>query len=157
MICCCTETPYDQSDGRTPQPLTTPGSKFAPTKLLDPNDTLLTLPQVSMLPVVVGLCAFTFCRLQSTMKLPLLSVQLRVTFGLPNAAAAPPGMRSDGFAFASRLPTLAPCRYLPALTLSAVLPVPKTSYAAPTRGVMSLYPVTPGVFGKLTPGKKVLA
>ena len=29
-------------------------------------------------------------------------------------------------------------RYLPQLNFTAVLPVPKTSYAAPTRGVMSL-------------------
>src|SRR5262245_7711660 len=110
-----------------------------------------------MLPVVVGLCAPVFCRLQSTTKLWLLSVHVRVTFGLPNAAAVPPGIRSEGFAPETRLPTLAPCRYLPTLTLSAVLPVPNTSYAAPMRGVMSLYPVTPGVLGKLTPGKNVLA
>src|ERR1700730_3440634 len=110
-----------------------------------------------MLPVVAGLCANGFVRLQSGTKLPLVSVHVRVADGLPNVAAAPPGMRSDGFAPDTRLPTLAPCSYLPPLTLSAVLPLPKTSYAAPIRGVMSLYPVTPGVFGKLTPGKKVLA
>ncbi len=111
---------------------------FAPTKLLDPNATLLIPPQVSMLPVVVGLCAPVFRRLQSGTKLLLLSAHVRVTFGLPNAAAAPPGMRSDGLAPDTRLPTLAPWRYLPTLTLTAVLPVPKTSYAAPKRGVMSL-------------------
>src|ERR1041385_7877609 len=124
MSCCCTDTLYDQSDGRTPQPLSTPGSKFAPTKLLDPNAVLLMAPHVSMLPVVVGLCAAGFCRLQSATKLLLLSVQLRVTFGLPNAAAEPPGIRSDGFALGRRVPTLAPWRYFPALTLSAVLPLP---------------------------------
>src|SRR5712671_2575044 len=138
MICCCTDTPNDQSDGRTPQPLSTPGSKLAPTNWFEPNATLLTTPQVSMLPVVAGLCGFGFCRLQSGTLFPLVSVHARVTFGLANAARAPPGMRSDGFEFAARLPTLAPCRYLPMLTFRAVLPVPKTSYAAPKRGVMSL-------------------
>src|SRR5262249_21800741 len=137
MICCCTEALNDQSDGRTPQPLSRPGSMFAPTKLLEPNAVLLIAPHVSMLPVVAGLCAFTLSRLQSGMKLLLVSVHVRVTFGLPNAAAAPPGIRSDGFALETRLPTLAPCRYLPVLTLTAVLPLPKTSYAAPKRGVMS--------------------
>src|SRR5690349_6655192 len=138
MSCCWTDALNDQSDGRTPHPLSRPGSMFAPTKLLEPNAVLLIAPQVSMLPVVAGLCAFTFCRLQSTWKLPFVSAHVRVTFGLPNAAAAPPGIRSDGLAFDTRLPTLAPCRYLPALTFTAVLPVPKTSYAAPKRGVMSL-------------------
>src|SRR5205823_10024851 len=108
MICCWTDTPYDQSEGRTPQPLSTPGSKFAPTNWFDPNATLLTTPQVSMLPVVAGLCGFGFCRLQSGTKLPLVSDHERVTAGFANPAAAPPGMRSDGFAFATRLPTLAP-------------------------------------------------
>src|SRR5439155_11631563 len=65
----------------------------------------------------------------------------------------PPGIRSAGFAVYARLLTLAPCRYLPRLTLSAVLPVPNTSNAAPMRGVMSLYPVTPSVRAKLAPGK----
>src|SRR5580700_9508406 len=123
----------------------------------DPNRRLLIWPQVSMLPVVAGLCASGFVRLQSGTKLPLVSAHVRLTDGLANDARAPPGMRSDGFAPGARLPTLAPCRYLPPLTLSAVLPLPKTSNAAPMRGVMSLYPVTPCVFGKLTPGKKVLA
>src|SRR5262249_62309774 len=99
---------------------------------------LLIWPQLSMLPVVAGLCANGFVRLQSGVKLPLLSVHVRITFGLPNAAALPPGMRSDGFALGTRLPTLAPCRYLPRLSFSDVLPLPKTSYAAPMRGVMSL-------------------
>ena len=80
-----------------------------------------------MLPVVAGLCANGFVRSQSGTKLPLVSVHVRITDGLPNAAAVPPGIRSDGFAFASRLPTLAPCRYLPRLTFSAVLPLPKRS------------------------------
>ena len=34
--------------------------------------------------------------------------------------------------------TLAPSRYFPRLTLSAVLPFPNMSYDAPMRGVMSL-------------------
>src|SRR6266853_6007463 len=108
MICCWTDALNDQSEGRTPHPLRKPGSRFAPTNWFDPNSTLLMPPQVSMLPVVVGLWAPTFCRLQSGIKLPLVSVHVRVTFGLPNAAAAPPGIRSDGLAFDARLPTLAP-------------------------------------------------
>src|SRR4051812_35177675 len=46
-------------------------------------------------------------------------------------------------------PVFAACRYLPAFTLSDVLPLPKTSIARPTRGVMSLYESTPLVSGKL--------
>jgi len=38
-------------------------------------------------------------------------------------------------------------RYFPKLNFTAVLPVPKTSYATPTRGVRSLYASTPGVSG----------
>jgi hypothetical protein len=34
-------------------------------------------------------------------------------------------------------PAYALCRYLLTFTFSAVLPLPKTSYAAPIRGVMS--------------------
>ena len=44
-----------------------------------------------MLPVVAGLCASGFVRLQSGTKLPLASVHVRVTDGLANAAAVPPG------------------------------------------------------------------
>ena len=93
-----------------------------------------------MLPVVVGLCAVGMLRLQSGTKLWLLSVQVRVVPGLkmPPNVVLPPGIRCDGLTFAARLLTLAPCRYLPTLTFNAVLPLPKTSIAAPRRGVMSL-------------------
>src|SRR4051812_47826436 len=128
MSCCWTATLYDQSDGRTPQPLSRPGSMFAPTNWLEPNSTLLMPPHS---PLAAGLVST-----QSGVKLLFASAHVRVTLGLPNAAAAPPGMRSDGLALDARLPTLAPWRYLPALAFSAVLPVPNTSYAAPTRGVM---------------------
>src|SRR5262245_11864699 len=69
----------------------------------------------------------------------------------------PIGIRSAGFAPYARLLTLAPCRYFPRFTLSAVLPLPKRSYAAPMRGVTSLYPVTPSVFANVVPGKKRFA
>src|SRR5215218_6364456 len=109
---------------------------------------LLICAHVSMLPVVAGLCASGFDRSQSGMKLLLVSVQLRVTEGLAKPAAAPPGTRNDGFALGNRLPTLAPCRYLPRFTFTAVLPLPNRSYAAPIRGVRSLYPVTPSARSK---------
>src|SRR5262245_42898212 len=121
-----------------PHPWVSCGSMVAPMNWFEPNCRLLIWPQVSMLPVVVGLCASGFARSQSGMKLLLASVHVRFTDGLANPAAAPPGIRSDGLACESRLPTLAPCRYLPTLTFSAVFPLPSTSYAAPIRGVMSL-------------------
>src|ERR1700755_1160887 len=104
-------------------------------RLLDPKAGLLTTPHS---PFGSG-----FVRSHSGAKFAPLGVRVvvheRFTDGLlnPNVRLAP-GIRIDGFAPEARLPTLAPCRYLPALTLSAVLPLPNRSYAAPTRGVMSL-------------------
>ena len=51
-------------------------------------------------------------------------------------------MRDSGLVSAPviELPSAA-ARYLPKFTLTDVLPLPKTSYAAPNRGVMSLYDV----------------
>src|SRR5947199_10633152 len=106
-----------------------------------------------MLPVVVGLCASGLVRLQSGMKLPLRAVHERLVGG-GKMPPPPPGIRTAGFAVYARLLTLAPCRYLPRLTLSAVLPVPNTSNAAAMRGVMSLYPVAPSRRPTLAPGKK---
>jgi hypothetical protein len=42
-----------------------------------------------------------------------------------------------------------PWRYLPALTFSAVFPLPKRSYDAPRRGVMSCQLGTSGIAAKL--------
>src|SRR4051794_38130704 len=74
-------------------------------------------PQVSMLPVVAGLCASGLSRLQSGKKLPLASVQDRVTrlrsrvlIGLPAVGS---GARP----------------YLPMFAFTAVLPLPRRSYA----------------------------
>src|SRR5690242_12366339 len=101
---------------------------FAPTNWLEPNNGLLIAPHESIVGSIgvppTRFCAPGFGRLQLGAKSWLASIQVRVTDGFANAAAAPPGIRSDGFAFESRLPTLAPCRYLPRLTFSAVLPVP---------------------------------
>src|SRR6516164_9730757 len=108
-------------------------------RLLDPKAVLLMTPHVS----VAVLFGFGFSRLQFGRKSAPLTARVvvheRVTDGLlnPNVRLAP-GIRIDGFAPEARLLTLAPCRYLPTLTLTAVLPLPKTSYAAPMRGVMSL-------------------
>src|SRR5690349_22637359 len=101
---------------------------FAPTKLLLPNSALLMAPHESIDGSIgvtpTRFCAPGFVRSQSGTKLRLASTHVRVTDGLANAAAVPPGMRSDGLALGSRLPTLAPCRYLPTFAFSAVLPLP---------------------------------
>ena len=65
-------------------------------------------------------------RLQSGMKFPFKSPHVRVTDG-GKMPPPPPGIRSDGFAPYARLLTLAPCRYLPRFTFSAVLPLPNRS------------------------------
>src|SRR5216117_2781059 len=78
-----------------------------------------------------------FVRLQSGTRFWLVSPHERLVDG-GKMPPPPPGIRSAGFAVYARLLTLAPCRYFPRLTFSAVLPVPNTSYAAPIRGVMSL-------------------
>ena len=53
-----------------------------------------------MLPVVAGLCASGFGRLQSGTKLRLLSAHVRPVDGakMPPNVVLPFGMRSDGFA-----------------------------------------------------------
>src|SRR5689334_12292981 len=71
--CCWIDTPYDQSDGRTPHPLTTPGSMFAPTRLLLPNSALLMAPHESIDGSIgvtpTRFCAPGFVRSQSGTKL----------------------------------------------------------------------------------------
>ena len=76
-------------------------------------------------------------RSQSGFKLLLASVHARVT---PHGANGPTvqGIRNVGFAFAQLLEMPMPSRYLPALNLKAVRPLPNTSYARPILGVMSL-------------------
>src|ERR1700728_2289275 len=100
MSCCCTDTPYDQSDGRTPQPESRPGSKLVPTVWMPPNARLSIWPQLSTLPVVVGPCANGLWRLQSGTKLWLLSVHVRPVDGakMPPKVVVPFGIRSAGLA-----------------------------------------------------------
>src|SRR5215472_2050775 len=74
---CCTEKPTDQSDGRTPQPLRMAGSIVLEYTFL-PKFRFESAPQTSP-PVRCRSCASGLVRSQSGAKLPLLSVQLRVT------------------------------------------------------------------------------
>ena len=92
-------------------------------------------------------CEAGFRRSQSGAKL-LFSVHDRVTLKGENGPPLP-GARRVGFELAQLFDTPAPSRYLPMLALTAVLPLPNTSHDAPTRGVMSLYELTPSVSGML--------
>src|SRR4029450_244907 len=119
--------PNCQSYGRTPQPWSTSG--FTTVGLNGfPKVEVSQAPQLSTLPVVVGDCAPELRRSQSTTKSLSLSCQERSVV-CENVTA--------GFAMVYCASLLAACRYLLTFTLSDVLPLPKTSYAAPMRGVMS--------------------
>src|SRR5580704_4904732 len=100
---------------------------------------LLICPQKSP-PDARLSCASGLLRLQSGVKFLFASVQVRVT---------EVAMRDSGLVSAPviELPSAA-ARYLPTLTFSEVLPLPNTSYAAPNRGVTSLYDV-PACAGKM--------
>src|ERR1041385_5573323 len=90
-------------------------------------------------PVGLKSCARGLLRSQSGLKFLLASVQVRVT---------DVEMRESGLVNAPviELPSAA-ARYLPMFNFTDVLPFPNTSYAAPKRGVMSLYDV-PSCAGK---------
>src|SRR6266536_5969445 len=122
------DAPKDQSDGRTPHPLSRPGSIWF-VNWVEPNAALSIGPHS---PLASGLC-----RLQSGLRLKFESVQLRATHGFVKPSAPnkhrpvvdsplPNGIRNAGFAPYPRLLTLAPCRYFPRFTLSEVLPLPNT-------------------------------
>src|SRR5262245_12473456 len=99
----------------------------------------ITAAQVSTCPVA-GPCAALFSRLQSTTLSPSLSVQSRLTVA---TIVAPRFVDVNGGSFEAKP------RYLPHRSFNAVLPLPKTSYPIPTRGLMSLYASTPGVLGNV--------
>src|SRR5215471_5414518 len=123
MISCCTRIVVCLSLGRTPQPLRIAGLTIVAAPVL---------PKLAKLPVAAAHSplAAALSRLQSTTLLLLVSCQPRfvtlettVTAGLLEVY----GASFEAYA-----------RYLPQLNFTAVLPVPKTSYATPMRGVMSL-------------------
>src|SRR6266705_7191380 len=134
-ICCWTAAPSVQSDGRTPQPVSSAGSKLLVCVVV-PKARFEITPQTSP-PLVRRSCAAPSRRSQSGLKLLLESVHARVT---PHGANGPTvqRIRSVGFALAQLLEIPMPSRYSPALNLKAVLPLPNTSYATPILGVMSL-------------------
>src|SRR5688500_4640413 len=99
----------------------------------------ITTAQVSTCPVA-GPCAALFSRSQSTTLSPSLSVQLRLTVA---TIVAPRLVDVNGGSFEAKP------RYLPQRSFSAVRPLPNTSYPTPTRGLMSLYASTPGVFSNV--------
>src|SRR6185312_7809037 len=129
-ICCWTLAPKPQSPGRTPQPPTSFGSRSLVNALVP--DPVLPWPHSPL--------AAWFSRSQLGTKSRFVSVQVR---------AEVPCRRPLGRSVAYARPFWAAWRYLPALTLIDVLPLPNTSIARPTRGVMSLYEFTPFVSGKL--------
>src|SRR3954466_4490618 len=75
--CCCTEAPHCQSPDRTPHPESRVGSRVESNTGV-PKLALVFGPQVSIDPVVVGLCAAVFSRSQSGIQLPLASVHERL-------------------------------------------------------------------------------
>src|SRR6187397_1153177 len=74
---CCTEAPHCQSPERTPHPDTRVGSR-AESNTGVPKLALVFGPQMSIDPVVAGLCAAVFRRSQSGTQLLLLSVHERL-------------------------------------------------------------------------------
>src|SRR2546423_13665411 len=103
--------------GLWPQPVSRSGSNVA-SGTVDPNALLLTAAQVSMLPVVDGLCASLLVRSQLTTKSRLLSVHPRNVF----VASA-----FTGFGDVPKPFRVCPSRYLLAATFTADLPSPRTS------------------------------
>ncbi len=83
-------------------------------------------------PKLVGLTGPS--SLACGMKSPFVSVHVRVAFW-----TRPPA----GFAIRVKVGGFGASRYLPTLNLTAVLPVPKTSYARPSRGVTFFHAGTP--------------
>src|SRR5437868_6821819 len=118
-ISCCTLTPYCQSRLRVPQPWRTAGL----TVVVCANEPQLRADHAPHSPLAAGLR-----KLHSATRLPLGSDHER----LIEVTSDEPGLL---MMYAS--PVHAPCRYSPTLTFSAVFPLPKTSYVAPMRGVMS--------------------
>src|SRR5580765_268193 len=99
-----------------------------------PKRRSLICPQTSPPPARRS-CASGLSRLQSAARLPLLSVQERVTRLTRRVLIGLPAVGSGA------------SPYLPMFTLTAVLPLPKMSYAPPRRGERSLN-VNQGVSGK---------
>src|SRR5205814_2190541 len=108
-----------QSNARTPQPCNRSGSHLVIEPSV-PNARFESAPHSPLAPALV--------RLQSGTKFPLASDHVR--FALVTSAFA--GLRDR----ATEVPT--DCTYRPSENLRAVLPLPKRSYAAPSRGEMSL-------------------
>src|SRR4030095_9265780 len=124
-------TPSAQSDGRTPHPENSAGSNTEPISWVLPNRKSVELQKSipSLTPPIDARevpCAFRFVNTHWGMKSPLSSSQVRATDG-GKIPPPPPTIRSAGLALYARLLTLAPCRYLPRFTFSAVLPLPKRS------------------------------
>src|SRR6185436_4637298 len=152
--CCCTLTPNSQLYPRFPQPVCMLGSNAS---WVSSCETSL-LPNVRTLNCPHSPFGATLVRLQSGTKFLFESVQVRVA--LPNApTVADTGLGSG--TMASVVPN--PSRYLLAVTLIAVLPLPLKSYVRPNFGVMS-FQLTCCVsgnvmfrFGTSGPGPSVVA
>ena len=102
------------------------------------------MPKLRLLPVTAAHSplAFGFSRSQLTTRSPLppaATAAFQPRFATLRTIVAPGFVDVYGESFAAY------ARYLPQFILSAVFPLPKTSYATPTRGVRSLYASTPFV------------
>src|ERR1043166_326781 len=111
--------PYCQSRLRVPQPLRTAGL----TVVVWLNEPQLSADHAPHSPLATG-----FRKSHCATRSPLGSDHAR----LIEVTSVEPALL---IVYAS--PVQAPCRYSPTFPLSAVLPLPKTSKAAPSRGVMS--------------------
>src|SRR5689334_22868880 len=124
--------PYCQSYGLTPQPFCTSGLTRVVTA---------ALPKVAdnhgpHSPLAAGFMK-SHCGMKSLLTpRPVVSLQLRAVVAVKDPAPA-------GLPMMNGPSLLAGCRYLLKLPFTDVLPLPKTSHAAPMRGVMSLKPSTP--------------
>src|SRR3989442_13194363 len=108
-----------QLNPRTPQPCNRSGSHL----VIEP-----TVPSARFDSAPHSPLASTLDRLQSGAKLPLASDHVRfavVTIALTGLSARATDVPTD-------------CTYRPSDALSAVLPLPNRSYAAPSRGETSL-------------------
>src|SRR5262252_8386779 len=121
--CCWMPPENSQLAGRWPQPVRTSGSYWT-AALVEPNDDCAIAPHVSMLPVVVGLCAVGTARLQSGTKFLFVSAHDRDVVVCSVRI---------GFGFVPRPFSVWPRRYLFAATRTAVLPSPRASQTTPVR------------------------
>src|SRR5436190_472034 len=126
MISCCRSMLKTQRKSRLS--FTVEASNTTADGLNVPKFALLIAPQISP-PDALRSCAAKFWTSQSGMKLPLLSVQGRLALLIDELNGWNRIVKSARLNWLKR----------PIDVRSAVRPLPKTSYAAPIRGLMSVH------------------